>query len=204
LKKAELIQGVVYVPAAVQFEQHGGPHFDLITWLGLYRMNTPGVRGGDNTSLRLDLANEPQPDAFLIIMPDYGGQARIDKDGFITGAPELVAEVAASSASYDLHDKLDAYREQGVQEYVVWRVLDETINWYVLQEGRYDLLPGIPSGLLQSQVFPGLWLEPAALIRGDMLTVGKIVGQGTASPEHASFVAALARRKAQSPSPPPG
>jgi Uma2 family endonuclease len=116
LKKAELIEGVVYVPSPVSFDNHGGLHFDLITWLGQYRVATPGVRGGDNTSLRLDLDNEPQPDAFLMVLPTHGGQARIDEDGYVAGAPELIAEVAASSASYDLHDKLNAYRRNGVLE----------------------------------------------------------------------------------------
>src|SRR5712692_1524440 len=82
LKKAELLEGVVYVPPPVSFDEHGGPHFDLITWLGLYRIATPGVRGGDNASLRLDLDNEPQPDAFLLVLPTHGGQARLSKDGY--------------------------------------------------------------------------------------------------------------------------
>jgi len=77
LKKAELINGVVYMPSPVIFEDHGGPHFDLIGWLGLYRMATPGVRGGDNSTLRLPLANRPQPDACLIVLPSHGGQVRI-------------------------------------------------------------------------------------------------------------------------------
>src|SRR5262249_3059364 len=117
LKKAELIEGVVYMSSAVRFEQHGAPHFDLIGWLALYRFFTPGVRGGDNSTLRLSLISDPQPDACLLILPTHGGRAQIDADDYITGRLELVAEVAASSASYDLHDKLAAYRRNGIQEY---------------------------------------------------------------------------------------
>src|SRR3712207_2183445 len=106
LKKAELINGVVYMAPPVTFEDHGGPHFDLIGWLYLYRLATPGVRGADNSTLRLPLANRPQPDACLIIMPSHVGQVQIDADGYIAGGPELVAEVAATSENYDLHDKL--------------------------------------------------------------------------------------------------
>src|SRR5438309_5414887 len=126
LKKAELIEGVVYMPSPVSVD-HDGPHFDLIGWLATYRVMTPGVRGGDNGSLRLDLDNMPQPDAYLRVLEACGGQSRIDAEGYVEGAPELIAEVAATSASYDLHAKLHVYRRNGVREYIVWRVLDRQI-----------------------------------------------------------------------------
>lgn len=191
LKKAELIEGVVHVPSPVRFHNHGGPHFDFVTWLGAYRASTPGVLGGDNSTARLDLDNEPQPDATLLIDPAWGGQASVSADDYIEGAPELVGEVAASSASYDLHTKLTVYRRNGVREYVVWRVLDHTVDWFVLRNGQFVPLP--PDGaLLKSEVFPGLWLDSAALIRGDMAAVFQVALQGIATPEHAAFVARLA------------
>lgn len=121
LKKAELIEGVVYVPAALSFRNSGQPHANLIIWLGMYQIATPGVELGDNVTVRLDLDNEPQPDAVLFI---NGGQAKISEDDYLEGAPELIVEVAASSAAYDLHDKKRAYRRNGVQEYLVWRVYE--------------------------------------------------------------------------------
>jgi Uma2 family endonuclease len=190
VKKAELIEGVVFMPSPVS-DDHAGPHFDLITWLGLYRLAAPGVVGGDNGTLRLDLDNEPQPDAFLRILASHGGQARVDADGYVTGAPELVAEVAVSSVSIDLHAKLHVYRRNGVREYVVWRVEDAEIDWFVLREGRYERLPRTPAGLYQSEVLPGLWLDPDALVRGDLLAVFQVVQQGLTSPEHAAFAARL-------------
>jgi Uma2 family endonuclease len=186
VKKAELIEGVVYMAPPVS-QEHGTPHFDLITWLGLYRLATPGVQGGDNTTVRLDLDNEPQPDAYLRIRPDYGGQSR-DSGKYVGGAPELIAEIAASSASYDLHDKLRAYQRNGVVEYVVWRVEDRAIDWFVLREDRYERLPLSAAGFYKSHVFPGLWLDPAALLRGDLAQVAAVVQQGLAAPEHADFV----------------
>jgi len=198
LKKAELIEGVVYLPPPVSLEGHGGPHFDLILWLGLYRLATPGVEGGDNTTLRLDLDNEPQPDAFLRILPTHGGQSRTSPTGYVEGAPELVAEVAASSVSYDLHEKLNVYRRNGVCEYVVWRVWDSAVDWFILREGSYEPLPRTPAGVYQSEVLPGLRLDPAALVGGDLATVGRIVQQGLASPEHAAFVGKLQQMAASS------
>jgi Uma2 family endonuclease len=190
LKKAELIEGVVYMPSPVSVD-HDGPHFDAITWLGMYRMATPGIRGGDNGSLRLDLDNEPQPDAYLMVLPSHGGQARIGEDRYVAGAPELVVEVAASSVSYDLHAKLNVYRRIGVREYVVWRVLDRAIDWFVLREGRYEPLPPDANGVYRSEVFPGLWLDPEALLRGDLAAVGQTLQQGLSSAEHREFVTRL-------------
>jgi len=191
LKKAELIEGVVYVPSPVRHRYHGHQHTHLISWLGYYEAHTPSVEASDNVTVRLDLDNEPQPDALLFIDSTCGGQARIDADGYIEDAPELVAEVAASSASYDLHAKLRVYRRNGVCEYIVWRVLDKEIDWFTLRSGQYERLPLDAEGLYRSEVFPGLWLDPAALLRGDLAAVLAVVQRGLASPEHAAFAARL-------------
>lgn len=201
VKKAELIEGVVYMPSPVSFEDHAGPHFDVIAWLGGYRAFTPGVRGGDNATLRLDLDNEPQPDGFLMIHPKHGGRVRID-GGYIVGGPELTAEIAASSVSYDLHVKLRAYQHNEVREYVVWRVYDRAIDWFVLRDSNYERLPLDAQGHYRSVVFPGLWLDPNALIAGDMVKVMQVLQQGLATPEHAAFVARLRQAGAQTPGQP--
>jgi Uma2 family endonuclease len=195
LKKAELIEGEVYMPSPVRYRRHGHPHTRLITWLGAYETNTPGVETAGNGSVRLDLDNELQPDVLLIIRPDHGGQARISEDDYIEGAPELVAEVASSSASYDLGKKLNVYRRCGVLEYVVWRVLDRQVDWFVNRDGRFELLPPSADGIIRSTVFPGLWLDPAALVQGKKKTVQEILEQGFNSPEHAEFVARLERTR---------
>jgi Uma2 family endonuclease len=191
LKKAELIEGVVYMPSPVRHRRHSRPHFHLITWLGTYEAATPGVEGGDNATARLDLDNEPQPDALLLIDPARGGQARISADDYIEAAPELVAEVAASSASYDLHTKLNVYRRNNVKEYLVWRVLDQQLDWFVLRGSQYERLAPDAQGWLRSEAFPGLWLDVTALLQGDMARVLAVVQQGVASPEHAAFVQRL-------------
>ncbi len=195
LKKAELIEGVVFMPSPVCYERHSHPHTRLVTWLGNYETDTPGVEAGDNGSVRLDLDNEPQPDALLIIRPERGGQVRLSEDDYIEGAPELVAEVSSSSVSYDLGKKLDAYRRNGVREYIVWRVLDRQVDWFVNQGGRFELMLPAAYGILRSSVFPGLWLDPAALVRGNKATVKATLQQGLNSPEHADFVAKLERNR---------
>lgn len=198
LKKAKLIEGVVYVPSPVRYTPHGAPQSHIVTWLGTYAAATPGVGGADNTTVRLDLDNEPQPDALLIILPANGGQSRIDADGYIAGAPELVAEVTASSASDDLHAKLNAYRRNGVRKYLVWRVLEQAIDWFVLRDGQYEHQAPGAEGFLRSAVFPGLGLDPAALVRGDLVTVSAAVQQGIASLEHAALLTRLSPPSATS------
>jgi Uma2 family endonuclease len=190
VKKAELIEGVVYMPSPVSHTSHSRPHGMLTTWLGTYCCATPGTDLGSTPTVRLDLENEPQPDSLLRILPEYGGQSR-DEGEYIGGAPELIAEVSASSASYDLHEKLRAYQRNGVREYLVWRVWDSAIDWFIHREGRFERLPLTESGHFHSEEFPGLWLDPAALIRGDFPQVMAVLQQGLASPEHAAFMARL-------------
>jgi Uma2 family endonuclease len=122
LQNAELIEGVVRMAAALRIRWHGNPHLRLAAWLSNYADETPGVEGADNASVRLDEMNMPQPDLLLRIHEKCGGQSTETGDGHLVGAPELIAEVAASSASFDLHEKLAVYQRCGVREYLVWRV----------------------------------------------------------------------------------
>jgi Uma2 family endonuclease len=190
VKKAELIEGVVYMPSPLRFDEHGEQHAHLMIWLGMYHVHTPGARVGDNATVRLDLNNEPQPDAVLIIDPQRGGRVTLT-DGYVTGGPELVAEVAASTVSIARNAKLRAYQRNGVQEYVLWRVEDQAIDWFVLRGGQYAPLRVGSDGIVRSEVFPGLWLDVRALLARDMMRVLAVLGQGLASPEHAAFVARL-------------
>ena len=188
LKKAELIEGVVYMPAAVRSASHAEPHAAILGWLVTYSAATPGVRAADNATVRLDLDNEPQPDALLRIVPAAGGRARMSADDYLDGAPELIVEIAASSAAIDLHEKLRAYRRNAVQEYVVWQVLEHQVDWFELSEGEYRPLPATPAGVLESRVFPGLRLAVDALLQGDLAGVLAELQNGLSTPEHAGFV----------------
>jgi Uma2 family endonuclease len=192
LKKAELIEGIVYMPAALRFKSHGQPHGWVIGWLVAYEATTPGVAVGDAPTVRLDIDNEPQPDVVLLIMPEAGGQARLSEDDYIEGAPELVVEIAASSVAIDLHAKKQAYRRNGVKEYIVWQVLDQTISWFYLEKGEYLDLPVDTDGIIRSRVFPGLWLAVAELLAGNMRCVLAVLQEGVQSPEHGAFVQKLA------------
>ena len=199
LKKAELLEGVVYLPMHMGKVRYGVARADLIGWLGSYRTATPGVSAAAHVSLRLDRDNEPQPDAVLTVDQVRGGQSRVSPDDFLEGAPELIAEVVANRAALALHSKLHVYQRNGVREYLVWRVLDQQLDWFVLHGSQYELVAPNAAGFYQSEVFPGLWLDPAALLGLDLATVFRVLRQGLASPEHAAFVTKLQHAAAGKP-----
>jgi Uma2 family endonuclease len=191
INRAELIEGVVYMPSPVHFTKHGLPHSYLITWLGVYCAATPGLSPGDNVTVRLDFENVVQPDAVLRLDPKLGGRSRVSKDDYLEGPPELIVEIAASSAAYDLHDKRRVYGRNGVQEYLAVQMYEQKVDWFVLREGVYATLKPDAQRVLRSEIFPGLWLNPAAIFNGDLAVMLAILQQGLASPEHSGFVARL-------------
>ena len=197
IKKAELIEGVVYMASPVRFAQHSRPHIAIVTWLGVYEAATPGVSGGDNATVRLGFDNEPQPDALLRLEPERGGHSHIAADDYLEGPPELIVEIAASSAAFDLHDKKWAYQRNGVPEYLVVQVYEQRVDWFILREGDYESLLPDEAGILRSEIFPGLWLQPDPLWSGDLAGLLAVLQEGIASPEHAAFTARLQGRNVQ-------
>ena len=171
IKKAELIEGIVYVGSPLRFTPHAEPHGRIIGWLIAYQANVSDLNNlkvGIEPTVRLDPDNEPQPDAVLFRV---GGNAQIDEDGYITGAPELVVEIAASTVSYDLHAKKRAYERNGVKEYIIWRTLDCQIDWFILENGKYVNLTPDDAGVIHSREFDGLRLNITAILNGDMALV---------------------------------
>jgi Uma2 family endonuclease len=198
ITRAERIEGVVYVAAAaLRLEQHAEPHSDLIAWLNVYRARTRGLRIGTSATTKLDLDNDFQPDVILLIPRALGGQAEVDANGYVAGSPELAAEVSASTASMDMQTKKNVYRRNGVREYLVWKVMDEEIVWFVLQGSEYVLMIPDAAGIVRSTVYPGLWLDVPAMLEGNLERVLEVLQQGLATPEHAEFARDLAARAAQ-------
>ena len=191
--RAELIGGIVYVSSPLK-RPHGRHHSKITSWLSQYEDATPGVETLDNATAILDEDAEVQPDDMLIIDPEHGGQMRMNEDEYLEGAPELAVEVASSSATIDLHGKKRDYERAGVIEYVVVVLRQKKVAWFRRRGGRLvEMAPG-PDGVYRSKVFPGLWLDPEALLRRDGKRVREVLDQGLATSEHAAFVAKLGRR----------
>ena len=189
LKKAELLEGVVYMGSPVSTRRHGMPHTLLLHWLAGYWVATPGTVPSDNGSVRLDKKNMPQPDALLMI--EREGHSHLDTGGYVAGGPELVAEVAGGSVDVALRVKKRVYRRAGIREYILWHVKDRSVEWFSLSGSRYVKLRAAKDGFHRSLVFPGLWLDVAALVRFDGPEVMRVLGLGLSSPEHAAFVETL-------------
>ena len=190
VKKAELVEGVVYMPSPVHLRKHATPHLHLALWIGTYQAATPGTAAADNATVRLDADNQPQPDVLLYVLPQHGGRVRISEDDYLEGAPEWIGEVASSTASYDLHSKLNAYRRNQVGEYLVVLPRENEVRWFELRADRYELLVE-QEGILRSRQFPGLWLNVPALLAGDAASMLNTLRTGLDCPEHAEFVSRL-------------
>lgn len=171
LHSVELVEGIVYMPSPIRFEQHTEPQQMIQTWLGVYASGRTGVRSGGPATVILDSNNQVEPDAILFFEPGEGAQVRLTDTGYIAGAPELIVEISASSASIDLGDKLRAYQRNGVREYIVWSTIDERIQWFVLQDGVFKPLPADKYGVVHSTIFDGLKLDVGRLLARDLAGV---------------------------------
>ena len=191
--KAELIGGVVYVPSPAK-TRHGRKYRLVITWMGNYSDATPGTDCLADTTTILAEDSEPQPDCGLLII---GGRAQEDEDEYLTGPPELLAEVADSSVRFNLGAKKDDYERLGVQEYVVVVIPQQRVVWFVRENDRFVELQPDADGIYRSPAFPGLWLDAAALLKNDGRRVQEVLQQGLASSEHAAFVERLAERSSE-------
>ncbi len=190
--RAELIGGVVYMPSPVR-ANHSRPHVKVLAWLDTYEAATPGTEAHSEATVFLSEWGEPQPDACLLIAPQHGGQTQLD-GGYISGAPELVVEVASSTVSYDLHKKLADYEAAGVREYLVYVVRTHEARWFINRSGTFEEIAAGDDGVIRSEVFPGLWLNLHALSRLDSTALRKTLEEGLASPEHQAFVKKLLER----------
>ena len=178
-----------------QKRPHGKHHVKLIHWISEFEDETPGVEAHDNTTQILTDGAEPQPDACLFVLSEYGGQVWEDEKEYLHGTPEWIAEVGDSAESIDLHAKKRDYEQAEVREYVVVALRSRQVFWFARRRGKFKDLARDSDGILRSEVFPGLWLDPEALLKRNGKRLIAVLRQGLASPEHAAFVAKLASRK---------
>lgn len=191
--RAELVEGVVIVPSPLGCP-HGQSHVQILTWLGYYSMSTAGTKAYDNTTTIIDSQNEFQPDAQLVIPPEFGGRG-VTLGQYVVGAPQLALEVAATSEAYDLFEKFRVYERAGVQEYIVLIVREQEVRWFIRNDQRFERLSADADGILRSIAFPGLWLNTAALFGDNPAEILTTLQAGLADPAHAAFVEQLAAQR---------
>lgn len=157
--KAERIRNRVFIMSPLRAVQHGNPHALLSLWLGTYALEFSSLTVSNNATIRLNAENDPQPDLCMI---RRDGQTHYDEDGYLIGPPELIVEIAGSSASYDFGEKRDVFDAAGVAEYLVYETVGGRIAWWTRQNGAlHEIVP--ENGNYQSQMFTGLWLDSDAL-----------------------------------------
>lgn len=189
---AELIEGMVFVMASpIRLSKHGGPQGFLITWLGLYAGHTPGLEVTGPVTLIVDNENEVEPDAMLRLDDALGGSSRPTDDDYLSGIPELVVEVSASSAAYDLNAKKRVYARIGVPEYIVATAHERGLHWFVLTDGAYVEQAPDDDGVYRSPLWPGLWLPADAVWARDAAASFAAVRADVATEGHAALVARL-------------
>lgn len=185
IKKAELIEGIVYMSSPVSAE-HSEADGLIHTCLGYYAAHAQGVRFHPNTTVILDSGNTIQPDAILRLAPERGGRTRLDANGYILGAPEFVVEVAVSSASIDLRGKRQACERNRVLEYIVWIIGERQLKWFTLEGDDYRQQQPDAEALFHSRAFPGLALSLPLLLSLDLAGVLAVVQRELAKPPPAT------------------
>jgi hypothetical protein len=193
---AELVGGIVYMPSPMRLD-HGNESRFVGGWLDRYQRFTPGVEGADGATVKLDPKGEPQPDHFLFISPELGGQSDVDSEGYFTVASELIVEVARSTRHYDLNQKKVDYERAGVCEYVVVELDPNRLPWFIRTGKHFKKLPPGRDGIYRSKVFPGLWLDPESIFSRDRVRRDEVLERGVRAPEHAKFAARLAAARDQ-------
>jgi hypothetical protein len=192
--RAELVGGIVFVRGRTT-ASHGRCHLKLTSWLAAYEVETPGLEALSGVTTILGSTSELEPDGCLLVRAEYGGCTWEDADGYLNGAPEWIGEICAGPESIDLHRKLSDYQRAGVREYVVAALSSQEVSRFISRDGAFRLVPADSDGIFRSEVFPGLWLDPVALLKRDGKRVLAVLNQGLASPEHAAVVAKLAAKR---------
>ena len=143
---------------------HAESHILVSGWFFTYGLRHPECKALDNGTVRLGADSDPQPD---VMLRRVSGGSSVRTESAIEGPPELLFEIAASSASYDLHEKKGLYQEFGVIEYVVWQLYENRLDWFRLENGEYVTVAPDADGIIESVTFPGLRLPVAKLLVDD-------------------------------------
>ncbi len=191
-QRAELIEGIVVMSPPISCD-HGRANGLFAFIFGYYASATPGVAFAVNASVRLDGSNEYQPDVMLWNESGNMSKAKVGANGLLEGCPEMVVEIALSSRSYDMHEKMEVYSRNQIPEYFVWEVMDARLHWFALKEGQYVPLESSQGGFVRSRIFPGLWLDLHALSCREDKKVVRALDRGLKSAAHKACVKQLAK-----------
>ena len=178
------------MPSPVSQRRHGDRTQASIGWLFHYRARTPGASSGDNSTVRLDLNNSPSPTR-AFHQPAYGGQVKLDEEGYIVGAPDSLprSPPALPATTFTISSGLTSATVSASTSSGASSIVRSIGSFCVTAASRNSHLE--EDGTLRSTVFPGLWLDPSASLDEDFDRLLDVLRSGLDSAEHAEFVGRL-------------
>ena len=135
----EIIEGVKFMAPSPDLG-HNNVVGKLIIMIGMHvATNKLGFVFSDNLDIHLPDGNLFRPD-FIFISAANGKFVLENEHGTFHGVPDMVAEIFSRSTMHrDLSIKKDVYERNGVKEYWIINPWSESIEVYLLKNGKYEL-----------------------------------------------------------------
>ena len=135
----EIIEGVKFMAPSPNM-LHGKIVGRLMITIGNYAaVNKLGFAFMDNLDVHFPDGNLFRPD-FIFISAANGKFVVDNEHGTFHGVPDMVAEIFSRSTMHrDLSIKKDVYERNGVKEYWIINPWSESIEVYLLRNGKYEL-----------------------------------------------------------------
>ena len=135
----EIIEGVKFMAPSPGFG-HVNVTANLVTIINGYaRINRRGMAFADNFDVHFPDGNVFQPD-FTFVSAEKAKRFFDNKSMTLHGVPDMVAEIfSRSTMKRDVGIKKDVYERNGVKEYWIIDPWRETIDVYLLRDGKYEL-----------------------------------------------------------------
>ena len=135
----EIIEGAKFMAPSPGMG-HGTITTNLIATIGAYvKINKLGICFGDHMDVHFPDGNVFQPD-FIFISAAKADLFIDKKDTTLHGVPDMVAEIfSRSTMKRDISIKKYVYERNGVKEYWIINPWSESIEVYLLRDGKYFL-----------------------------------------------------------------
>ena len=133
----EIIGGErILAPSASSYHNRvmGGFYIDIANYV---RKNHCGEVFTDNVDVHLPDGSMYKPDLFIVKSEN---ESIINWEGTVHGVPDMVVEIISkSSRKKDTTIKKDTYELNGVKEYWIVDPFSNTVDVYLLRDGKYYL-----------------------------------------------------------------
>ncbi len=135
----EIIEGVKFMAPSADMG-HGTVTSNLVAIIGAYvKINRLGICFGDHMDVHFPDGNLFQPD-FIFVSAAKADLFLGKRNMTLHGVPDMVVEIfSKSTMKRDVGIKKDVYERNGVREYWIIDPWRETVDIYLLRDGKYEL-----------------------------------------------------------------